>query len=124
MTWVGWTLLAIILVYLGNVIGCMILCETIPGLSCVKKWAWMVPIINVVLFFKFLLAPPEGDKGLFWSFIQLPQKNLFNLKVMAEYIEVVGAYHQYPRFQLKKRLGATFAGIFANYSMALIMERR
>ena len=64
MTWVGWTLLAIILVYLGNVIGCMILCETIPGLSCVKKWAWMVPIINVV-FSSFYLLRQKETKGFF-----------------------------------------------------------
>ena len=88
MTWFEWALLAVAMAYIGNVLGCLILCETIPKIEVAKKYAWMVPILNLLLFSSFLSEALNGEGFRFlWRFVKTPQKNVFALSVLAQTIK-------------------------------------
>lgn len=89
MRWFGWILFALAIVYIGNVLGCMILCEIIPQIKTVRKYAWKIPIFNFALLFCFLLEILDGWEGFmsFWGFIRLPHKNILVMHAIAQLLE-------------------------------------
>lgn len=130
MNWIGWLFLVAVIVYIGNVLGCMVLCETIPGMDSVKKYAWMVPILNLVLFFSFLYDAllDKSRFKYFRKFIKMPQKSMFALKSMDYSIkEETVENNQYRQFHTRKKQReqriAIFTGTFRYCGRALSTER-
>ena len=105
MNWIGWMFLAISIVYLGNIFGCMILCETIPGLESAKKYAWIIPMVNIMLLFSFLFDSSVKNRfTLFKKFVTMPQKNIFSLKALARSTEkAIADDHRYSQFYAKRK---------------------
>lgn len=64
-------------VYAGNVLGCLVLCETIPELRKAKKYVWQVPIVNVYFIMSVLFSPSRKHRFKFlWQYLQTPCKNI------------------------------------------------
>lgn len=128
MSWIGWLFLLLTLVYIGNVLGCMILCETIPDLISAKRYVWMVPVLNVMLFIYFFYSLLRKlEFGTLWRFIRFPQKNIFALKAIISSIREEAAEEvQYNRFHTKKRTAerrvAVLTGIFRNCDTVISLE--
>jgi len=114
MRWFEWAFLATVIVYIGNILGCMILCETIPQIESVRKYTWMIPVLNLMLFFSFLSEALGGQEfAPFWKFIKMPQKNIFALSVMAGTLkEEITEEHQYRCFLDRKGLQKKCAAVF------------
>jgi len=106
MRWFEWAFFTTVIVYIGNILGCMILCETISQIEPVRKYVWMVPVLNLILFFSFLSEALSGQGfAPFWKFIKMPQKNIFVLSVMVGTLkEEITEKHQYRCFLDRKRL--------------------
>lgn len=84
----GWIALFILILYLGNVLGCLILCETVPELCGVRHYIWSVPILNcgiISVFFLDLVLKRQSD--YFRKFIKMPQKNMITLYAIARTLE-------------------------------------
>lgn len=118
MKWFEWILFASAIVFAGNVLGCMILCDTIPQIKSAKKYAWLIPIMNVALFFSFLFEA-FGRQAFqrFWRFIILPHKNILTLHAMVQILEEERveerSNHRFPRKELPQKQHAVFREIFA-----------
>lgn len=130
MNWIGWLGLVIAIVYIGNVLGCMILCETIPEMDSMRKNAWMVPILILMLFFSFLFDAISGKSEFkyFWKFVRMPQKSVFTLKSMSRCIKEESIedyrYRQFhDRRNSRERRIAVFTGTFKNCGVALSTEK-
>lgn len=124
MRWFEWVLFIIAFVYIGNVLGCMILCETIPQIETMRRYAWMVPVLNLMLFFSYLFEALGGQGfARFWKFIKVPQKNIFILDVLAQSVkEAVVEERQYRRLlgksESQEKRTAAFKGIIRSVAVA------
>ena len=76
----------VISVYIGNVVGCLVLCETIPELSRAKKFVWQVPIVNLFYVVYILFSPQMTDRRLQALLLHLktPCKNVLVICAMIE----------------------------------------
>lgn len=64
-------------VYLGNVLGCLVLCETIPELRRAKEFVWQIPFIHLFYVIDILLSSKREDRleYLLW-YLKTPYKNV------------------------------------------------
>ena len=64
-------------VYLGNVLGCLVLCETIPELRRAKEFVWKIPFIHLFYVIDVLLSFKREDRlqYLLW-YLKTPYKNV------------------------------------------------
>lgn len=76
-------------VYVGNVLGCLVLCETIPELSKAKKFVWQVPLINFSYVMYILFSSQKkGDRfQSLISYLKTPCKNVIANYAMAEAVK-------------------------------------
>lgn len=79
--------------YVGNVLGCLVLCETIPELSKAKKFVWQVPIINVSFIGYILFSPKMKNKKLkaLLLYLKMPCKNVLVTYIVAETVKEIAA---------------------------------
>lgn len=85
MNWGVILILAVVVVYAANVLGCLILCETIPELKSAHKYAWYVPILIILLPFFILFDPAIKNKfELIWGFIWMPHKSIAAVSSVAD----------------------------------------
>ena len=80
-------------VYIGNVLGCLMLCETIPELSRAKKFVWQVPIINLSYVIYILLSPKmKGNRFQALLFhLKTPCKNVLVTYAVVETVKELAA---------------------------------
>lgn len=73
-------------VYIGNVVGCLVLCETIPELSRAKKFVWQVPIINLSYVVYILFSSKMAGRRFQALLLHLktPCKNVLVIYAMIE----------------------------------------
>jgi len=79
MSWSFILILAVVVVvvYISNVLGCLILCETIPEVEPARKFVWYVPILIVLFPISVMFDPAIKNKfRLIWSFIRTPHKSI------------------------------------------------
>lgn len=79
--------------YVGNVLGCLVLCETIPELSKAKKFVWQVPIINVSFIGYILFSPKMKNEELkaLLLYLKMPCKNVLVTYIVAETVKEIAA---------------------------------
>lgn len=124
MRWFEWAIFAIAVVYVGNVLGCMILCETIPQIETARKYSWIVPVLACMLFFSYLFEA-LGGRGfvLLWKYIKMPQKNIFILGAITQLAKrTVVEEHQcrqpIDRRESQKEQIVVVRGLFRNLAAA------
>ena len=63
-------------IYAGNVLGCLVLCESIPELKKAKKLVWYIPILNFSYAWYVLFSRNQENRFeiLYW-YIRTPCKN-------------------------------------------------
>lgn len=74
----------ILSIYLGNVLGCAILCETIPTLNRVRPLVWKAPFLHL-RYIKDMVANRKWSK--LWDYVELPCKNLVMLCALVATIQ-------------------------------------
>lgn len=80
----GWLFLAIAMLYIGNVLGCLILCETIPSIRKARKYAVYVPFLIATAYFDFFTdCLREKDFFKFFKGLMMSHKNLKALKALS-----------------------------------------
>ena len=75
-------------IYIGNVLGCLLLCETIPELSKAKKYVWQVPIVNFRFIISTLFSP---EFRLLKLYLSTPCKNVIGTYAVGEAAKRVAA---------------------------------
>ena len=77
MTDIGWALImaaaTAMAFYLGNVLGCLVLCDTIPGLKPAAAHAWKIPFLAIMDAWRGLR---NGGIGGLIAYLRLPCKDL------------------------------------------------
>lgn len=79
--------LALMVLYVGEVVALIWDCEWLPSIRRGKRYVWQIPILNVLFFFKFL---GEGEYGLIRNtifYLIVPYKNLMILRTLVEVME-------------------------------------
>lgn len=115
-------LLLIILfsVYIGNVLGCLVLCETIPELERAKKYAWQVPIIQLLYMMDILFSSKRKGNRLQYLllYLRIPCKNVLishaTVEAMKEYAAEKRKYNsQQPSTHVAQKIFKNSQGIYA-----------
>lgn len=116
-------LLAILVsVYAGNVIGCVVLCETIPELKWAKEFAWQVPFINLFFAINTLFSSQIGGNRfrLLLLYLKYPCKNVLTLWATSEVIERRESEDQQSNTHMTRQVFNRYKGICtATLSMLL-----
>ncbi len=76
----------VISAYIGNILGCLMLCETIPELRGAKKFVWEVPIINFYYIIHILFSSKKKGNRLrtLKIYLKTPCKNILIANAIAE----------------------------------------
>ena len=76
----------VISAYIGNILGCLVLCETIPELNKAKKFVWEVPIINFLYIMHILFSAKKMGKRLraLLVYLKTPCKNILIVDAIVE----------------------------------------
>ena len=114
----------VVAVYIGNVLGCLMLCETIPELNGAKKLVWQIPIINLSYVMYVLFSPKEKD-GRFQtllSYLKIPSKNALVTYVVAGTVKELAAEEEKSDSQQSSRHVAQrfFKNSIEEYGRAII----
>lgn len=130
MSWGFILILVVVVVYISNVLGCLVLCETIPGVEPVRKFVWYVPILIVIFPICVMLDPAIKNKfELIWSFIWMPHKSATAISsVMAALKDQKAKEKKYDPFHKKpsrqKQRSYILAGSVERYGTAIFTAYR
>lgn len=125
MSWTFILILVIAVVYIANVLGCLVLCETIPGAGPARKYVWYIPIIIFVFPFCVMLDPAiKNKRRLIWCFIMMPHKSItaissviVALKDQEVKEEKYDPFHKKPSHQRQR--AHVLVGSVAHYGTAI-----
>lgn len=128
MSWRLILILVVVVVYVANVVGCLVLCETIPELEPARRYAWFVPILNI-LFPLFVLfdSAIKNKFELIWGFMSMPHKSITALSsvkyAMEEQMVKEKQYDPFHRKPSRQRQRAyVLAGSVARYGTTIFSE--
>lgn len=125
MSWTFILLLVVVMVYIANVVGCLILCETIPGTEPVRKYAWYVPVLIFVFPFCVMLDPAiKNKRKLIWGFIRTPHKSISAISSVVDVLKDQEVKEEkYDPFQKKpntqKQYAHVLVGSVTRYGTAI-----
>lgn len=114
-------LLAILVsVYIGNVLGCIVLCETIPELRRAKRFMWQVPLVNIS-YVAYVLFSSSKKGSRFQSLLQYlktPCKNVIAIYATVDAVEESASEkkkrsRQQPGTHMARLIFTSFKGICA-----------
>lgn len=77
----------LIVLYIGNFLGVVLLSYSIPGLEAMRKYSYMIPVLRVVFFIWLLLDPHEDKLKYILKYFKAKQKNVLLSKALADTIE-------------------------------------
>lgn len=99
------TLLIIVLaIYIGNVIGISVLCDTIPNLKKAKKFAVWIPFIGISFLFYLLFNGKMENKTRFvFRYIIMSHKNVVFANAVAEAYENIKDKNKYKSKEMVER---------------------
>lgn len=113
-------LVGLVSVYIGNVLGCLVLCETITELRRAKKYVWQVPFMNVLcgVYILFLSQEEGGRLKTFLWYLKTPCKNARLSYVLVEIMKEHAAEkkkhgRQQSGTHVTRRPFKSFKGIYA-----------
>lgn len=117
--------IVVVVVYIANVVGCLVLCETIPELEPARKYVWFVPVLNVLFPFSVLFDSEIKNKfELIWVFIRMPHKSITAISSVREALEEqqvkekqFDPFHQKP--SRRRQRAYVLVGSVARYGTAI-----
>ena len=66
----------ILFIYIGNVLGNAVLCETVPELARAKKFIWVIPFVQVFYPIRLIVSAQNNRFVLLYRYIRIPHKNI------------------------------------------------
>lgn len=97
-------LVVIIFVYIGNVLGNAVLCETVPELAKAKKFVWFIPFFQIIYLVRLIITVQNNKLVLLYRYLRIPHKNIMVSYAFAQASKDVAAKRkQNPEWNVKAK---------------------
>lgn len=76
----------LVMIYIANVLSCVIICEAQHEGALVRQKAFMIPFLNVGMFLFYLFSKQDERSGLQYAlkYLKTPAKNYLIVNVLAQ----------------------------------------
>lgn len=109
MSIVATVLIALLAVYIGNVVGVSVICDTMPSLKKAKRFAPWIPFLGIGFLFHIIFEKEIENKRQFMAeYLITPHKNVVFTIAVAEAYEEVKSKNRYQSSEKVER--AVFRG--------------